>query len=100
MADTHIDAHEASASLLSIPFDRNSAPVTDREILAIVDAVRPVLADGRGPCVMHALLLTKLLFRIEELRALAGLSAISRRTMHAETGDALRDAVRPAKESA
>lgn len=64
--------------MLDIPFRKNREPLTDGEILAVVDTIRPVLVAGRGPDVMIAWLLAKILFRIEQLRAEAGLPPINR----------------------
>ena len=62
--------------MLDIQFSRNSAPATDAELLSVVDGIRPALGEIGHPFHDTALLLAKILLRIEELRAeLAGRQA-------------------------
>lgn len=55
--------------MLNIRFERNSAPITDTELLSVVDGIQPALAVPEHPDKDYALLLARMLFRINALKA-------------------------------
>jgi len=54
--------------MLNIRFRRSSAPITDAELLSIIDGIRPALADPDHPDKDYALLLARMFFRIEAMQ--------------------------------
>jgi hypothetical protein len=61
--------------VLNIQFKRNSLPIDDADLLAVIDALRPYADRSAGPFPDDAVLLSKMVFRIyllqhqvEELR--------------------------------
>lgn len=55
--------------MLNIRFHRSSAPITETELVSLIDGIRPAIASADHPDRDYALLLARMLFRIRELQA-------------------------------
>jgi hypothetical protein len=55
--------------MLNIQFKRNSEPITDAELISVIEGIRPAVDCVDHPDRDYALLLAKMLFRIRELQA-------------------------------
>lgn len=54
--------------MLNIVFERTSAPITDTELLSVIDGIRPAIDAPGHPDKDYALLLARLVLRIDELK--------------------------------
>jgi hypothetical protein len=54
--------------MLNIVFERTSAPITDTELLSVIDGIRPAIDAAAHPDKDYALLLARLVLRIEALK--------------------------------
>ncbi|MFC7515126.1 hypothetical protein ACFQUU_08935 [Herbaspirillum sp. GCM10030257] len=54
--------------MLNIYYKRDSKPIDDEDMRSVRQAVTPIIAAGPGPEKDYALLLAKMMFRIEALQ--------------------------------